>query len=454
MTMTIRAIIIPGKNEFANVLLRLRESKGNINLSFNTGIKVKTNLWNSKKEEVKAGPHALPFERYEARDLTDRIAELKVFARRSFENLLNSTDIINAKNFRKYMLIEMYPERYKNKSAFDFVEVYNKYIELKSVELSPKRVLLHKNIRDEFLRYERYIRAVKNSAYTLNLSTIDSETLQDFGMFYYNGAELQKDPYLKDVFSNVSRTIGARSMNTVNKLLRAFRSFINWAIVNEYTNNNPFAKYKIPKEIYGTPFYITIEERNQLYNCDYSDSTENLELYKDIFVFQCLIGCRVGDLFKLKKGNIINGAIEYIQEKTKGEDPKTIRVPLTKTAKEIINKYSDGERDLLFPVQFTEQHYNRKIKECFKYAKLDRVVTVLNPKTRIAEQKPLYEVASSHLARRTFGGNLYNKIHDPNIISSMTGHSEHSRAFSRYRTITDETKQSAIELLEDEEESV
>ena len=441
---------MPGKNEFANVLLRIRESKGNINLSFNTEIKVKPNLWNATKEEIKSKPHALPFERYQAKEQTDRIAELKVMARRSFEKILNSTEEINAKNFRKYMLQEMYPERYNNKFAFDFTEVYNKYMELRSIDLSEKRILLHKNIRDEFLRYEKYIQSVKDVTFKLNLNTINGETLQDFGMFYYKEGELQQDPNLKDVFFDVARTISKRSMNTVNKLLRAFRSFVNWAILNEYTENNPFTQYKIPKELYGTPFYITIEERNQLYNCDFSDNPK-LILYKDIFVFQCLTGCRVGDLFKLKKGNVINGAIEYVQEKTKGENPKTVRVPLTRTAQKIINKYADNKREALFPIKkLTDQYYNRKIKECFRIAKLDRIVTILNPQTRITEQKPLYEVASSHLARRTFSGNLYNKIHDPNIIASMTGHSENSRAFSRYRTITDKTKQSAVEMLDDD----
>lgn len=447
--MTIRAIIIQGKSEFTNVLLRIRDTKRNVNLSFATDIKVKPNLWNAKKEEIKAPQHALPFERKEAKELSNRIAELKVMARHSFEKILNSTDTINAKNFRKYMQMEMYPQRYKTKYAFDFTEVYNKYIEAKSVELSPIRITLHKSIRDEFLRFEKYVQTIKDPLFSLNLSTITSETLQEFCLFYYNGAKLQQDPVLKDVFADVHRVIGQRSINTVNKLLRAFRSFVHWAIVNEYTDNDPFAKYKIPKEVYGTPYYITIEERNQLYNCDYSEA-KDLELIKDVFVFQCLIGCRVGDLFKMKKENVINGAIEYIQEKTKEEDPKTVRVPLTKTAKEIIEKYADNERDLLFPINFTEQHYNRKIKDCFKYAHLNRMVTILNPKTRVAEQKPLYEVASSHLARRTFSGNLYNKIHDPNIISAMTGHSENSKAFNRYRTITDETKQEAIELLDDE----
>ena len=45
------------------------------------------------------------------------------------------------------------------------------------------------------------------------------------------------------------------------------------------------------------------------------------------------------------------------------------------------------------------------------------------------------EIASSHMARRTFIGNIYKLVKDPNLVSALTGHAEGSRAFTRYRTI-------------------
>ena len=79
---------------------------------------------------------------------------------------------------------------------------------------------------------------------------------------------------------------------------------------------------------------------------------------------------------------------------------------------------------------------------------LDRLVTVLNPTTGEEEQRPLNEVASSHLARRAFIGNLYKKVKDPNLVASMSGHVEGSRAFARYRAIDDGIKQETIKYLE------
>ena len=53
------------------------------------------------------------------------------------------------------------------------------------------------------------------------------------------------------------------------------------------------------------------------------------------------------------------------------------------------------------------------------------------------------------MARRTFIGNLYNKVPDPNLIGSMSGHVEGSKAFARYRAISDEQKIKLIDLKND-----
>ena len=83
-----------------------------------------------------------------------------------------------------------------------------------------------------------------------------------------------------------------------------------------------------------------------------------------------------------------------------------------------------------------------------RLAGITRVVTIINPTTRQEEQRPICDVASSHMARRNFIGNIYKKVQDPNAIAAMTGHVEGSRAFARYRTIDDELKRNLIATLE------
>ena len=75
------------------------------------------------------------------------------------------------------------------------------------------------------------------------------------------------------------------------------------------------------------------------------------------------------------------------------------------------------------------------------------MVTVRNPITGADEQRPINEVASSHMARRTFIGNLYKKVRDPQLIGALTGHVNGRRSFARYRDIDDEIKQDLVNLI-------
>ena len=59
----------------------------------------------------------------------------------------------------------------------------------------------------------------------------------------------------------------------------------------------------------------------------------------------------------------------------------------------------------------------------------------------------LSEVASSHMGRRNFCGNLYDAGFRETDIAAMSGHSEGSKAIARYRKVSDETKQRMIESL-------
>ena len=140
--------------------------------------------------------------------------------------------------------------------------------------------------------------------------------------------------------------------------------------------------------------------------------------------------------------------MQYIPNKTHDEKPITARVPLLDKAKELIEKYRGRDkRGRLFPF-IAPQNYNYAIKEVFAKCGITRDVIVRNPTTGEEEIKPLNEVASSHMARRTFVGGLYSKVQDPNIISKMSGHVEGSKAFVRYRKIDDDLLKSVVSLID------
>ena len=115
-----------------------------------------------------------------------------------------------------------------------------------------------------------------------------------------------------------------RGENTIVKLKKKFKAFMQWLYETERTSNRPFDGIKIGTEKYGVPFYLTKEERNLLADADIPALWEGLddedkklcskfplktlEVQRDIFVFQCLVGCRVGDLCTLTSKNITDSS--------------------------------------------------------------------------------------------------------------------------------------------------
>lgn len=252
-----------------------------------------------------------------------------------------------------------------------------------------------------------------------------------------------------------------RGDNTIVKLKKKFKAFMQWLYETERTTNRPFDGIKIGMEKYGTPIYITKEERNALAEANIPVLFEQLEeedkkacsklplstleTQRDIFVFQCLVGCRVGDLMNLTPQNIANGILEYVPSKTSDEDaPVKPRIPLNPCALKLVEKYKGvDEHGRLFPF-ISSQKYNIAIKAIFLICGITRIVQVRNSTTGENEMKRICDVASSHMARRTFVGAAYKVVRDPNIIGKMSGHVEGSRAFNRYREIDDDILKETI----------
>jgi hypothetical protein len=84
------------------------------------------------------------------------------------------------------------------------------------------------------------------------------------------------------------------------------------------------------------------------------------------------------------------------------------------------NKYKDLPGDAILPL-VSQQKYNIAIKKILKHAGIDRTVTWLNPTTGEPEPRPIYEVLSSHSARK---------------------------AFARYREIDEQMKKDLVSMLE------
>lgn len=245
-------------------------------------------------------------------------------------------------------------------------------------------------------------------------------------------------------FEKYLKTTG-KCQNTINCFMRKFRAVVRWCYLNDITDKNPFEKYKIKECVYGTPNYLTIDERNKIYDTKLKG---NLDIQKDIFIFQCHIGCRVSDLTTFTDKNIDGDFLQYVPRKTRTKNSNVVRVPLSDTAKEIIDKYRNrlNKKGKLLPF-ISDQKYNEAIKEVLKQVGINRLVIVLNPHTFESVTTPICEIASSHLARRTFMKNMFVEVKSERIVSSFTGHADGSRSLSRYIDVDDETKRKIIQNL-------
>lgn len=251
----------------------------------------------------------------------------------------------------------------------------------------------------------------------INVNTLTKDDIDDFRDYLRNEYQLSKEyPKLFEKIMNEypieihavhkSPKLVERGENANIKLMKKFKAFLVWCYDKEKTTNRPFEGIKIGTETYGTPYYITLEERNHIADFDLS-ANPSLETQRDIFIFQCLIGCRISDLLRLTDRNIVDGEINYIPTKTREEKPITVKVPLNDRARQLVKKYRGKDvQGRLFPF-ISKDKYNHTIKKIFTICSINRIVVVRNPTTGEEEQRPLNEIASSHLARRTFIGNIY-----------------------------------------------
>lgn len=434
--------------EGEQVPLYLRLADGRFYLShLKTKIVVNPAIWDSSLGAIKKRA-VCPEEEREAVD--SEVEKLRTYIRTAYVADKDSGRV--KKGWLEKALEDYYSGKERGpkkrvKKGETLESLFDKFLEGRDPKLS--RTKHYRVLMRILQRYSEYVRLSqpRQSKYVFDVKSITTEDLNAIYDYAVNEYQIVEDyPGILETYPE-TRQINQRGGNTITGIFKNLRAFFNWCQKEGHITKNPFIGFeKGDGELYGTPIYLTAEEVNQIFTMDFSD-TPSLEVQRDIFVFQCSVGCRVGDMMRLTKRDVINDAIEYIPQKTIKENAKTVTVPLNKKAKAIIAKYKDCPGEQLLPF-VASQNYNYAIKEILKKAGVIRLVTTLNQLTRKEEKRPIYEVASSHMARRTFIGNLYKQVQDQHMISSVTGHSDNSRAFVRYRTIDMEMKQNLVNLLD------
>jgi integrase len=442
---TIKAFIrTTSKKTPVNVRFRLSDG-ASVQLYHKSEFIVLPELWDEKREEYKARCTVATPERVR---FNKSIAERRAL----LLSVYSSHKVASSSEFEALIDEALHPDKY-SASAAGFFELWDMYLQKNKLSVARERNLLV--LVRALKRYEAIRSAVDGKAYILDVDKISADDISDIEEFLTNEHELYKEyPKIYASFptslnmSRAARTPEERGHNTICILLKKLRAFFNWCNKQDITTNRPFDKYSGSlTEKYGRVWYLLDKELRTIASFNLS-ATPTYEAQRDIFIFQCSIGCRVGDLMRLTPSNVVGDYVEYIPHKTAGERPEVVRVPLIATAKALIEKYRGVDAGgRLFPF-ISEQKYNYAIKDIVRACGISRIVTVMNPTTGKEEQKNISDLVSSHCARRSFIGNAYKKVKDPSLVGSMTGHKEGSRSFVRYRDIDDETKKDVVSGLD------
>jgi integrase len=194
--------------------------------------------------------------------------------------------------------------------------------------------------------------------------------------------------------------------NTINHKIKLLK-----APIRNFDPQHPALLFKNIKLTQLQHALLNEEELDALRK--FTDLSESLGRVKDIFIFSCCTGQRIGDIFSLNKVDIEDKHWLLRQSKTK----KVVNIPLNTEALRILEKY-----DYIIP-KMTQQNYNKRLKLLLSKANINRHIVLKresgNKKMDITCS--IDNRISSHMGRRIFITHSLNRGVPINVVATITG---------------------------------
>lgn len=260
-----------------------------------------------------------------------------------------------------------------------------------------------------------YIKKFRDDkSYHIDFDSVDSNFYEKFNSYLVNTVSLTN--------------------NTIGRVFKNIKSFLNWATDKNYNINLAYKKFKAIKEEKEI-IYLTSEELNKLYNLKFKAPNPLFEEIRDVFCLGCYTGLRISDLKTITKDNVKNDEIHIRVQKTKD----IIRIPLLPQAKTILKRYNYE-----LP-KYLDQKINLHIKTICKEAKIKDSVFDIKYKgaeiIKTAHKK--HELITTHVARKTFVTLCLEKGVRPEVVMSITGHSDY-KTMKPYIKVADKVKKESL----------
>lgn len=243
-------------------------------------------------------------------------------------------------------------------------------------------------------------------------------------------------------FSAYLRNELKHTTNTANKYLKTLKTFVHWAIEHEYVKADEVStKYKL-KDDDTEVVFLTHDELMRVYYLELPVGSP-LDNVRDVFCFGCFTGQRFSDIANLKREDIINNS--WILHQIKVKDTLKNEVPLSDKAIAILTKHKNSIKPL--PV-ISNQKTNEHLKELCKKAEIIDIVKTVRYRGNeaIISREPKYKLIGTHTARRTFVTLSLDKGMRPDIVMSITGHTDF-KTMKKYTAITGSMKENALKVI-------
>lgn len=314
------------------------------------------------------------------------------------EEKLQGSDVVKKIHFNelKPAIMEAFnpPPPPKDKTFF---EVYDDYIEVKKSKVKGDAIQKYNRFKNILMEFSDY------SGIGITFKNIDFIFEDKFFPFLISELRMQN--------------------NTAYHQVRLLKIFMKWATQREYNTNEKYKSFLIEHKS-TTIVTLSEAEIRKLYDHDFKN--ERLERTRDIFVFQCQVGARYSDIFKMDRDDIKRVNLSHRQIKTKND----VEIELSEIALEILRKYYDYPEPL--PV-ISEQKMNKYIKEACGLAGINEVIKkyTYRGNEEIVTKKKKFELISTHTARRSF---ITNSLIAGNSIPEVMSESGHKSlsSFQKY----------------------
>ena len=392
----------PRSEKPTNLYLVCRINNKQVKLS--TGVKIYPDHWNEKRQEAYISVRLSELDNINNTIVNKKITKLKEYFIEFKHYLCMHPDEIGES--MKLLKQHIYKDRMKKELQKPATFIMKQIIEAKTCAESSK-----KQYRSNIDKFERFLKdnEIPNTWESMNLDTINR----------YQKQIIKENPlHPHNTLRNIIKGTIFNLLGIADKRLDIpFR----WSDSN--LNSFEFVKDKSNKELADNKkVSLTEEQLNKFYNHIITGTERQIKKYteiRDLFILQCLVGQRIGDMQKFFNGDNERdedaGTISIIQQKTKAR----AIIPLLPLAKEIISKYENKE---LLYYKERKSIVNEALKEVAEQAGLDEPITY--EENGVKQTQPLYKLLHTHTARHTFITILCRKGIPKETVIIATGHED------------------------------